>query len=80
MATKILKITSDWVKVASGEAVVLQNRGIDTIETATVKSGEEPEAGFLLKENENFNYPGGDEVWVRCPNGMSFIAIDNIGV
>ena len=80
MAITTLKITETWKKVSNGEAVVLQNRGDDYIEVATVKSGDTPSAGFILNNYEMFNYPGGDEVWVRSIRNDSYIVIDNIGV
>jgi len=80
MATTSLKIEANWQKVSDGEAVVLQNVGDDMLEVATVKSGDTPATGFLLKNKDFFSYSGGDEVWVKCRQaGISYIAIDNIG-
>ncbi len=80
MATTSLKIEADWQKVSSGEAVVLQNMGTNRIEVATAKDGDTPQSGFLLKPSEYFNYPSGDDVWVKSQVGISYITIDNIGV
>jgi len=80
MATTSLKIEADWQKVSNGEAVVLQNVGVNRIEVATAKDGDNPQSGFLLKQLEYFNYTGGDTVWVKSQSGISYIAIDNVGV
>ena len=79
MSTKPKKILNKWEKIGDGEAVVIQNIGAEKVEVATVKNGEEPKAGFILNDYEFFSYPGGDEVWVRSKNEISYIVMDNIG-
>ena len=80
MATRNIKITNTWQKVGNGEAVVIQNRGLEYAEVATVKKGETPGAGFMLGNYEVFSYSGGDEVWVKCVRGSTNIIIDNVGI
>ena len=79
MAIQTLKITNEWMKISDGELVVLQNTGLNEIEVATTKSGDKPDGGFIIRANEYFSYPGGENVWVRSKIGNSYIAIDKIG-